>query len=152
MEFVSFELKESNIQTVMNLAEDLSPLEFDPNLMKQVLLNLIKNAAEAMHAGGTLSISTEEGTGEVRITIADSGSGISGENFVKVFEPFFTTKEKGTGLGLTLVFKVIKEHGGEIEVKSKEGKGTVFSISLPIPQIDRRLLSFQALAAEGGHG
>ena len=149
LDFVSFELKESNIKTVMNLAENLGPLDFDSGLMKQALLNLLNNAAAAMGGGGTLSISTEEAPGEIRINVADTGAGISEENLAKIFEPYFSTKDTGTGLGLTMVFKVVKEHGGEIGVKSKEGEGTVFSISLPVPQLDRPLLAFQA-AAEGG--
>jgi signal transduction histidine kinase len=143
-EFVSFEMKEANIQIVLDLAENLSAVDFDSGLMKQALLNLIKNAAGAMAGGGTLTIGTEEDDSEVRITIADTGTGISDENFAKIFEPYFTTKENGTGLGLTVVFKVIKEHQGEIAVKTKEGEGTVFTISLPVPQAERKLITYEA--------
>jgi len=143
LEFVSLELKKAGINIVLNLAENLSGLDFDEALMKQALLNLINNAAAAMKSGGELTISTEEAGGEVRISIADTGTGISDENLAKIFEPYFTTKDNGTGLGLTVVFKVVKEHHGEISVESREGEGTVFIITLPIPQIDRRLITYE---------
>jgi len=136
-DFVSFELKEARIECVLNLAENLSPVDFDVGLMRQAFLNLIKNAAAAMSGGGTLTITTEDAEGEIRITVADTGKGISEEDFPKIFEPYFTTKETGTGLGLTVVFRVVKEHKGEIDVVSREGDGTVFTITLPKPQLQR---------------
>jgi len=142
VKFVSFELKEANIRCVLNLADNLPPLDFDVSLMKQALLNLINNAAAAMSGGGELSITTEEAEGEVWITIADTGTGIPEDCLSKIFEPYFTTKKNGTGLGLTLVFKIIKEHRGEISVRSREGEGSVFAISLPIPQTSRRLITY----------
>jgi PAS domain S-box-containing protein len=148
-EFVSMELKNANINLVLNLVENLSGLYFDEGLMKQAFLNLINNAAAAMNGGGELTITTEEADGEVRISVADTGQGISDENISKIFEPYFTTKQSGTGLGLTVVFKVIKEHQGEISVKTKAGEGTVFLITLPIPQIEQRLLAYEAAEPEG---
>ena len=142
VKFVSFELKKARIKCVFNLADNLPPVDFDVSLMTQAMLNLINNAAAAMSGGGELSITTEEAEGEVLITIADTGAGIPEDCLSKIFEPYFTTKKNGTGLGLTLVFKIIKEHQGEISVKSREGEGTVFTISLPIPQTDRRLITY----------
>ena len=142
-EFVSFELKESNIECELNLEEKLPPINFDERLMKQALLNLIKNAAGAMPQGGKLTITTEETGGELRISFADTGIGIPEENLVKIFEPYFTTKETGTGLGLTLVFKIVREHQGEINVRSREGEGSVFIITLPMPQTDQRLIAYE---------
>jgi len=141
--FVSFELKEARIECVLNLEENLSAVDFDAALMKQVFLNLIKNASAAMSGGGTLTITTEDAEGEIRITVADTGRGISEEDFPKIFEPYFTTKETGTGLGLTVVFKVVKEHKGDINVKSREGEGTVFTITLPKPQLEQRLIAYK---------
>jgi signal transduction histidine kinase len=141
-EFVSFELEEAGVKLAMNLADNLPALDFDASLMKQAFLNLIKNAAAAMRGGGTLSVSTEKAENEVKINVADTGAGIPEEDFPKIFEPYFTTKENGTGLGLTVVFKVIKEHRGEINVQSREGEGTVFSITLPVPQVERRLIPY----------
>ena len=149
VEFVSFELKKAKINSVLNLAENLPPVNFDPGLIKQAILNLIQNAIAAMSNGGTLTITTEEEEAEVKIIIADTGEGISEENFPKIFEPYFTTKSTGTGLGLTVVFKIIKEHQGEVSVKSREGEGTVFTVTLPLPQKERRLIAYETVS-EGG--
>jgi len=153
-EFVSFELSASGIECVLNLADDPPLVYYDERLMKQALLNLIKNAITAMSAGGTLTITTEASGSELRIIIADTGAGIPEENFSKIFEPYFTTRDTGSGLGLTMVFKIIKEHQGEISVRSREGEGSVFFITLPIPhQTGQRLLAFESgTAAEGARG
>ena len=141
--FVSFEMAESGIELSLNLNENLPGPDFDEKLMKQALLNLIKNSAAAMCGGGKLTISTGIQENDIVISIADTGTGISEENLSKIFEPYFTTKEDGTGLGLTLVFKIVKEHQGEINVKSVEGEGTVIEITLPIPQVERKLIAYE---------
>ena len=148
-EFVSFELKNACIECVLNLSENLPLVYFDERLMKQALLNLIQNAIAAMSMGGKLTITTEASEGELRINVADTGEGIPEENLSKIFEPYFTTKKNGSGLGLTMVFKIIKEHEGEISVRSREGEGAVFFITLPIPQINRGLLTYDAANHEG---
>ena len=146
-EFISFELAEARIECVLNLAEDLPLINFDERLMKQAILNLLKNAIAAMEKGGKLTITTEASEGGLLINVADTGIGIPEENLSKIFEPYFTTRENGSGLGLTMVFKIIKEHLGEISVRSKEGEGSVFFITLPIPQTDQRLIAFETVAA-----
>lgn len=143
VEFMRFELDAARIECVLDLAEDLADLQFDERYVKQALLNLVKNAVAAMPGGGTLTVRTERSGDEVRLTVADTGIGIGEENLSKIFEPYFTTKETGSGLGLTLVFKIVKEHRGEISVKSKEGEGTSFVISLPVPQKETRLIGFE---------
>jgi PAS domain S-box-containing protein len=145
-DFVGFELEEAQIHCILTLAEELPLIDFDERFMKQVLLNLIKNAIAAMPAGGTLQILTEKGDGAIIIKVCDTGIGIPEENLSKIFEPYFTTKETGSGLGLTLAFKIIREHQGEITVKSKTGGGTCFIIALPIPQKERRLISYEGEA------
>jgi signal transduction histidine kinase len=142
-QFVRYELEQAHIECVLELDEALPFISFDERYMKQALLNLIKNAMAAMSSGGVLTIKTEIKDGEVCIGVRDTGVGISEENFSKIFEPYFTTKETGSGLGLTLVFKIIREHQGEILVKSKEGEGTCFMLTLPIPQKERRLISYE---------
>ena len=144
VDFVSFELKTAGIEMNVNLGEDLPPVNFDSGLMKMALLNLIKNAAAAMKTGGKLTVATGRTDGEVLVSVADTGTGISDENILKIFEPYFTTKEDGTGLGLTLVFKIVKEHQGDINVVSREREGSIFTIALPIPQIEKRLLDYKA--------
>jgi signal transduction histidine kinase len=142
-QFVWYELEQAHIECVLELDQGLPFISFDERYMKQALLNLIKNAIAAMASGGTLTIKTEVKDGEVCINIRDTGAGIPEENQVKIFEPYFTTKETGSGLGLTLVFKILREHQGEISVKSREGEGTCFTLTLPIPQKERRLISYE---------
>jgi len=139
-EFTAYELEESNVTTVLELDENLPPLDFDLQLMKQALLNLIQNAEAAMEDGGTLTLKTERKDNEAVISVIDTGMGIPEQNMEKIFEPYFTTKEKGSGLGLTLVFKIVREHRGDITASSVEGEGTSFTITLPIFQRDRHLL------------
>ncbi|MDR1443835.1 MAG: PAS domain S-box protein [Treponema sp.] len=143
VDFMSFELSDARITCDLELEENLPLLTFDERYLKQVLLNLVKNATAAMPAGGKLTIKTESKDSEVYISVQDTGLGIPEENLSKIFEPYFTTKATGSGLGLTLVFKIIREHQGEISVKSREGEGTCFTISLPLPQRERRLIGFE---------
>ncbi|MBF9017683.1 MULTISPECIES: nitrogen regulation protein NR(II) [unclassified Oceanispirochaeta] len=138
--FVQYELQEAGIELKEMPAQNLPLLNLDENLMKQAFLNIIKNALAAMPDGGSLHISTQLKDNFVNIRIKDSGIGIPREMTSKIFEPYFTTKDNGSGLGLTMVYKVIKEHGGEIRVMSKEGEGTTFIILLPVPQTDKKLL------------
>jgi PAS domain S-box-containing protein len=142
VDFVRYELEEAHISCVMELKQDLPLIGIDERYMKQALLNLIKNAIAAMPEGGKLTIKTDSTDSETIITVADSGVGISESNLPKIFEPYFTTREAGSGLGLTLVFKIIREHRGEVSVKSREGEGAAFIISLPIPQKETRLITF----------
>ena len=147
VEFVRYELEAAKIVCDLRLAQDISDLRYDERYIKQALLNLIKNAVAAMPSGGTLTVKTERAADEVHLVVADTGIGIPEENLPKIFEPYFTTKESGSGLGLTLVFKIIREHRGEISVKSKEGEGTSFSITLPIPQKETRLIAYEGDSA-----
>jgi PAS domain S-box-containing protein len=143
VEFVRYELDEARINCVMELGENMPLIDFDERFMKQALLNLIKNAIAAMNDGGTLTITTGFNDTEIQISVKDTGVGISEENLPKIFEPYFTTKPTGTGLGLTLVFKIVREHRGDLNVKSREGEGADFIITLPIPQRETKLLAFE---------
>jgi PAS domain S-box-containing protein len=142
-DFVSVELGNSGIECVLDMDENVAPVDFDFGLMKQALLNVVQNAEAAMASGGRLTITTADMEEEVFIIIADTGTGISEENLSKIFEPYFTTKESGTGLGLTVLFKIVKEHQGEVIVSSREGKGTVFTIALPKPQVERKMIAYE---------
>ena len=153
-EFVSVELEEGGIECRLDLDEKLPLLDLDEKLIKQAFLNLMQNASAAIAeksvsggisgSGGILSISTGNREGEAEIIIADNGIGISEENIGKIFEPYYTTKKTGTGLGLTLTFRIIREHKGDIGVKSREGEGTVFSILLPLPRAVPNLIPYNA--------
>lgn len=142
VEFVTPEMKQSNINFNLYLEEKLPTMLMDERLIKQSLLNLIKNAQAAMPDGGTLTITTNCVDNEIKIQITDTGIGIKKDIIPKIFEPYFTTKESGTGLGLTQVYKIIREHQGEITVSSKPKKGTCFEIVLPIPQKTMRLIAY----------
>jgi signal transduction histidine kinase len=104
------------------------------SLLQQVLINLFLNGIEAMRGGGTLSLAFEEKASEVAIHLTDTGRGISKKDLDKIFDPFYTTSPvgKGTGLGLSICYSIIKEHSGTIEMKSSEGKGSTFTIRLPV--------------------
>ncbi|MEA5031574.1 MAG: ATP-binding protein [Sphaerochaeta sp.] len=139
--FVSYELSEHKISVNRQLGEFLPKLRIDENLMKQALLNIIKNAMNAMEThGGALTVTTKLAGDSVVLTIADTGTGMDEATLSKIFEPYFTTKASGSGLGLTMVFKVVKEHKGEISVSSKSGVGTSFTITLPVPTSERLAL------------
>jgi two-component system NtrC family sensor kinase len=113
---------------------DTPALKIDPDQVQQVFLNLILNARDAMPEGGRLDIAVREQGGEVEMVFADTGSGIEPEVRDKVFDPFFSTKgpTKGTGLGLSICYSIIKDHGGTIEMDSETGRGTRFTIRIPV--------------------
>jgi two-component system sensor histidine kinase PilS (NtrC family) len=99
--------------------------------MKQVLWNLLGNAADATSAGGSITVVFRRRGKEALLSVTDSGAGIAREDLPRIFDPFFTTKERGTGLGLAIVHRVVEAHGGRIAVQSEPGKGSTFSVSLP---------------------
>ncbi|MED1749604.1 MULTISPECIES: ATP-binding protein [Bacillus] len=118
--------------------QDAGAILADANQMKQLFINLIKNAIEAMPEGGSIYISTEKVMNEWKITIQDEGKGMSEENIQKIYDPFFSTKKEGTGLGLTICATILKDHHGRMEVSSELGKGTAFHIYLPVCQKSRQ--------------
>ena len=138
--FLAPEAEEKHIRISRNLDSFLPNVEIDARYLRQCLLNIIENAFAAMPGGGTLGLSTRLDGDFVTIRISDTGTGIAEGEIQKIFEPYFTTKATGTGLGLTVVYKVIKEHRGDIFVSSQEGKGTVFTIKLPVPQSQRKAI------------
>ncbi|MDZ7793759.1 MAG: ATP-binding protein [Spirochaetia bacterium] len=143
IEFIKYELEENQVKLDTKLQRNLPKVDLDEKYMKQALINIIKNGVAAMNQGGTLKIVTREDQGYVHIDISDSGIGMSEEQLSKIFEPYYTTKEFGSGLGLTVVYKVVREHNGEVSVHSRENQGTTFTISLPIPDSEKRLLDWK---------
>ncbi|MBI1177590.1 PAS domain S-box protein [bacterium] len=134
------ELVNRGLQIEEDLASNLPMAPIDAGQIKQVLLNLIKNAMQAMTRHGKLTLATGV-TGEgVWVSVADTGGGIPQEKINQIFQPFFTTKKKGTGLGLMIVQRIVREHGGRIEVESHLGTGTTFRIWLPLHERQPRLL------------
>ncbi len=122
------------IQTQLDLEESLPPVMGNRNQIKQVLVNLLLNARDAMPDGGILTLKTRRENQLVQIEIADTGIGIPEENLKKIFDPFFTTKEpgRGIGLGLSISLKIIETMGGKIEVESKSGQGSIFRLKLKV--------------------
>src|ERR1700676_663604 len=126
-------LKSSQIQIVKQLGESLPAVRGSANKLQQVFLNLFLNARDAMPGGGMLEVRTAAHNGSVEIEIADTGAGITREHIHRIFDPFFTTKAsgRGTGLGLSVSYGIIKEHAGKIDVRSTPGKGTSFHVEFP---------------------
>jgi signal transduction histidine kinase len=106
-------------------------IKADPEQMERVFINLFANAIDAMEGAGELAVRITPEDGLIRITVADTGKGIKSEDVENVFEPFFSTKDKGVGLGLAIVFNTISKHNGNVSVRSEEGKGTTFTITIP---------------------
>jgi signal transduction histidine kinase len=135
------ELTTNKIVVLSDLDMSLRDTVMDEALMKQVFLNLMQNARQAMNKGGVLIIRTQNSGSDVRIRIADDGGGIPKEILQKIWTPFYTTKVQGTGLGLSLVQRIIDDHHGRIYIRSRVGKGTVVDIFLPVVETEEALLA-----------
>jgi two-component system NtrC family sensor kinase len=133
LSLVAHPLKTSQIQVVRQLGETLPAVRGSANKLQQVFLNLFLNARDAMPGGGMLEVRTMAHNGSVEVEIVDTGAGIAREHIHRIFDPFFTTKAsgRGTGLGLSVSYGIIKEHSGKIDVRSTVGKGTSFHVELP---------------------
>ncbi|GAA4713587.1 HAMP domain-containing sensor histidine kinase [Brevibacillus fulvus] len=122
------------VEILNRSAPDIT-LHVDVEQLKQILLNLMKNGIEAMQNGGKLTIESQQLEGHVEITIRDTGEGIPAEFLNRIFEPFFSLKEDGTGLGLPVTIQMVRNHGGELSVKSEPGRGSELTIHLPIKPV-----------------
>jgi two-component system, sporulation sensor kinase E len=140
--FFAAEIEDRDIVVEQELRSDLPPLELDRDQMKQVFYNVIKNSFEAMKRRGILRIRTDLDATHVKISFTDTGGGMSAESLSRVFEPYFTTKSSGTGLGLLIVRRIVREHGGEMALESTEGKGLTLTIRLPY--LDKRVRMLEA--------
>jgi two-component system, sporulation sensor kinase E len=140
LELLQPELDNRGVIVKPKLARQLSAAAIDPTQVQQALVNLVKNAAQAMTKGGTLTLQTGEGVDGVWVSVGDTGGGIPQEQLNRIFEPFYTTKRKGTGLGLMIVQRIVRAHGGRIELESHVGRGTTFRIWLPLHERRQRLL------------
>ena len=133
LSLVAHPLKASQIQVVKQLTEGIPPVRGSANKLQQVFLNLFLNARDAMPSGGMLEVRSAAHNGSVEVEVADTGNGITREHIHKIFDPFFTTKTsgRGTGLGLSVSYGIIKEHAGKIDVRSTPGRGTSFHVEFP---------------------
>jgi len=131
---VQHPLKTAHVSVVRNYTESLPPVLGSSTRLQQVFLNLLLNARDAMPGGGMVEIRTAAQNGSVEVEVTDSGAGIPAEHLHRIFDPFFTTKAsgRGTGLGLSVSYGIIKEHAGKVDVRSTPGKGTSFRLEFPL--------------------
>lgn len=146
IDFLKPEYEKEQIQLKLSLCPEDTRLLIDEKLFRDVLLNLSQNAIHAVNEKNSETKIIEFASlirdDKYVLTISDNGCGIPEEKLNKIFEPYYTTKATGTGLGLTTVYKIVKEFSGDISVKSVQGEGTSFNISIPVPQLNKKLLSY----------
>ena len=138
--FLAPELKDRRISTRLQLHEALPLLRLDPNQVKQAFYNLIKNAVQAMGTGGSLTIRSDLSEYDAVVSFEDNGKGMSPETVAAMHDAWFTTRKTGVGLGMLIVRRIVREHGGELSIESSEGKGTRVTITLPRGQRPARFL------------
>jgi len=141
--FMSEELSHASVTLILDLAQSLPHIQGDDRFLRQMLINLIQNSLAAMSTGGTISIATSQTDDVITLTVSDTGTGIPADVIDRIFEPYFTTKADGTGLGLAMAYKVVKEHGGDIYVQSEVGKGTCFRITLPAVRKALKMIEYE---------
>ena len=141
LEFLGAELNDREIGIKRELAQGLSWIAVDRDQMKQVFYNLIRNAMQAMGPGGLLKVSTRYEEGKIVISFCDTGVGMSSETVARLFEPYYTTKQGGTGLGLIIARRIVREHGGDLAIQSESGQGSCVAVQLPLPNQRLKLLS-----------
>jgi two-component system, sporulation sensor kinase E len=140
VQFFGPEIQARDIVVETELRSDLPLLQLDRDQMKQAFYNIIKNSFEAMKRRGILRIRSDADDTHVRVSFTDTGGGMSAEDLSRVFEPYFTTKVSGSGLGLLIVRRIVREHGGELAIESMEGKGLTLTIRLPLADQRVRML------------
>ena len=140
LELLRPELDNRGITIKAKLARQLPQTPIDPTQTQQALLNLMKNAMQAMTRGGTLTLQTGENNEAAWVSVGDTGGGIPQEQINRIFEPFYTTKKQGTGLGLMIVQRIVRAHNGGIELDSHVGRGTTFRVWFPLKDKKPRLL------------
>ncbi len=147
VQFFGPEIEARDIVVETELRSDLPLLQLDRDQMKQVFYNIIKNSFEAMKSRGILRIRTDADDTHVRVSFTDNGGGMSADALSRVFEPYYTTKAEGSGLGLLIVRRIVREHGGELAIESTEGRGLTFTIRLPLA--DQRVRMLEGRKDEG---
>ncbi len=140
LHFFAPEIEARDIVVESELRSDLPLVQIDRDQMKQAFYNIIKNSFEAMKRRGILRIRTDMDDSHVRVSFTDNGGGMSAEALSRVFEPYYTTKSRGSGLGLLIVRRIVREHGGELAIESAEGKGLTLTIRLPFKDQRVRML------------
>ncbi len=147
LEVMKPEFSDRKVSVGLTVPDSLPQVCLDANQMKQVFFNIVRNALQAMPSGGRLVLALSSDDLNVTVSIRDTGSGISEADFRRIFEPYHTTKKSGHGIGLMIIQRIVRDHGGLVEVASKPGEGTVFRISLPLA--DRRIRRLKGYSGEG---
>ncbi|NOY81973.1 MAG: PAS domain-containing protein [Kiritimatiellaeota bacterium] len=154
LEFMRHEIEDRNVLVQASWPDNLPRILADPAQLKQAFYNLIKNAIQAMSEGGVLRIVCEEQRDFLAVRFADTGKGISAKDMSRVMDPYFSTRGDGTGLGLLIVERIVRSHGGELAIDSRPGEGVVVTVRLPLRQRQLRLLAAPPASddnpAEGG--
>jgi len=158
---IESEIRKRNIEVVRRFEDDLPPAYADERQLKQIFINIMMNGIQAMEEKGTLTLEVKKSIPRMhkgaesdflQVLIRDSGNGIPEDQIDKLFNPFFTTKHDGTGLGLAIVHRIVEEHHGFIEISSKMGEGTVFTINLPSGKIGAPQSDSDIRSKEKGYG
>ena len=131
------QLEQRSISVTLDIHGAIPPVAIDKDQMEQVFFNLVKNAMEAIRDGGAIDIDISSDDNDVIVRLADDGLGMEPEQVAHLFEPYRTTKSHGTGLGLMITARIVRDHGGDIAVESRPGEGTTFTIRLP--RLERRI-------------
>ena len=146
--FLDAELKDRDILVELELDRSLPPLEIDRDQIKQAFYNIIRNALQAMKSGGILRLRSGADETHQFVSFSDTGGGIPPEDISRVFEPYFTTKSSGSGLGLLIVRRIVRAHGGEVIIESERNRGLILTIRLP--RVDRRVRFLEQGSATDG--
>jgi signal transduction histidine kinase len=133
LSFMEPEMRSHGIRLEKTYAPFVPPLVLNADQIRQVFINVVRNAIQAMPNGGLITVAVTYARGQVVVSVTDSGCGIPQEQMEKIFDPYFTTRDGGAGLGLMIVQRIVSEHGGEVLVASNPGKGTTMTVRLPVP-------------------
>jgi signal transduction histidine kinase len=136
-EFLHVEIQDRDVLVEKQLEQGLPLLQIDRDQIKQAFYNICRNSFQAMNSGGILRVSTSSDASHVQVVFTDSGGGISPENITRIFEPYFTTKSGGNGLGLLIVRRIVRAHGGEVILESSPGRG--LTVRILLPRADQRV-------------
>lgn len=137
LQFLGPEIQDRDILLEKRLGQGMPLLQLDSDQIKQAFYNICRNAFQAMQSGGILHVETSQDAEHVKVVFADSGGGIAPENITRIFEPYFTTKSDGNGLGLLIVRRIVRAHGGEVMLESAPGRG--LTVTILLPRADRRV-------------
>ncbi len=141
LDFMEPEMRRAGIALERRYAPFVPPVMCNADQLRQVFINLLRNAVQAMPRGGSIRVEAGLDRGQVTVSVADSGCGIPEDHLGRIFEPYFTTKDGGSGLGLVIVERLVSEHGGDLVVSSTPGKGTTITVRIPVPAKYGKLLT-----------